>query len=103
MKRKVSLFLVLVAVILVMCSCGGNGLVGKWEDDSDVIQFKSNGKYISQVYFGFGEESEYSINGDKLTLIEPLVGKEEYTYEIEGEKLLLKRNGKTVYTFKKSK
>lgn len=94
--RKIIVLLVAIGIIFSLGGCKkSNSIVGKWQDKKDIVEFKSDGSFKSQYYWGGGA---YTVSKNKLTLSPTMLNKEDYTYEIDNNgDLILK--GKQSYHF----
>ncbi len=85
--KKILIAITIFIIAFSCVGCSGNPLVGKWEDERDIVEFKSNGKFTSSVYFMSGE---YTVNGNQVTMNIPLVGKDTYDFKIENGVLTMR-------------
>ncbi|MFW6015941.1 MAG: zinc-ribbon domain-containing protein [bacterium] len=92
-KNKTILLIALIIIlgIIIFRPFGNNSsaIVGKWEDEYDVITFKKDGTYISSYYFGLGNVNEYRVDKGKIIFNIALLGKEEYLFDIKDNKLYM--------------
>jgi hypothetical protein len=85
MIGKVGTF-ALAALILMAIGCG-DSLSGKYEDESGaaMIEFKSGNKaYVTIKVLGVTTESDYEVNGDKVTFRTRDGGNTVFTIEKDG-------------------
>ena len=101
MKKAIALLLVLVALCLMLVSCGGsqNAIVGTWVSrDLELpegynLVFKEDG---TGVYFG--EDIKYKTDGDKLSIWWEGTESFDTTFKVNGDELCFKdSNGEDVY------
>lgn len=104
--KKFTIFLVVALLCGIILIVGGNSnsIVGKWQDNHDIVEFKSDGKFTAQSYWLGGS---YTVSGNKLSLSPAMENMQEFTYEInkDGHLILKRINSKytTQYDFKKIK
>lgn len=85
MKRKIKLMITLTLVIVMLCACGRNNIVGKWYGDGETVEFFKDGtmsvdgfpgKYsasngeLNVQWLGISFSYDYEVEGDTLTLID---------------------------------
>lgn len=68
--------------------------VGRWEDDKEIIEFKSDGTFTAQYYWLGGS---YEVKDKKLVISSFMEDKKEFNYEIKGDELTIDKIG----TFKR--
>jgi len=85
--KKVVLMALALLMLVCMASCSaGNKLIGKWQDDYELVEFKKDGSFSASYYWLGGS---YTIDGDALILSAALTGKKSFTYAVEGDTLYL--------------
>lgn len=95
--RKNIFILSLVIIVLFVSACsstsnGKNAVIGKWEDESSIVEFKKDGKLGTNDIWGSGE---WYIDGDHLIISTSLLGKSEYVYDIKDNVLRLRYSNKS--------
>ncbi len=63
-----------------------NEICGRWQDERDIVTFKSNGTYNASYYWLSGD---YTIEGDKLTMSYVLAGAQTYYIDCFNDELTL--------------
>lgn len=64
-------------------------LRGTWMNDEETLTFIDNDTYVSNYYYGFGDESTYILEGNEITFAVPLIGNDKYYIRIDYDKLYL--------------
>jgi hypothetical protein len=93
MKKSISWVIMSVVIICLLVACGKgsneNSIVGKWENDNGVVEFKSDGTMIlSEEEMGMSIDGKYEIKDGKL-IIEMIGMEEEVEFELKGNKLIV--------------
>ena len=63
--KKISKFLALVVSIVIMASCGGSSIVGRWKNENAEFEFFSDGTYTSDID---GYSGDYTAENGRLKL-----------------------------------
>lgn len=108
--KKVIAFLLIALLALTAIACGKAGkkeknvLLGTWMSAYDSLVFQENGDGAWGERSDEGqpfryEKLRYTVDGDKLTFDYGGEDTEEYTFRIEGDKLILKSDsGEATFT-----
>ncbi len=84
--KKLSLILATILSIVMLAGCGGNDLVGRWEDKNSgkFLEFFNDGNYTSDQTNYSGS---YSVEGNRVRLSGILMPDKVYTFDISGDEL----------------
>lgn len=97
--KKYLKFMLVVCLLFVMTSCGKPSLVGRWESESDHLEFFSDGTYSSN---DANYQGGYSVDGDRIKLQGYLMPDRTYTFKIQNNNLIFYNNdGEVMEEFKK--
>lgn len=106
MKKKLSLILVIVIMMTLLLSCGGNPLDGVWKTETGgTIDFNDKNQIETNHFFDNEENhigSYTTTSDDKLVITSDIYGENEYVYEIKGTTLNLRQNDEIVVSLEKS-
>ncbi len=84
------LIVIIGAVYLGYNHFAKSDIVGKWENNKELVEFRSDGSMTAGYYWLNGK---YTLEDDDIIDITDLGGKQEYTYKIDGDTLTLKEDG----------
>lgn len=85
--KKLSLILATILSLTMLAGCGGNSLVGRWEDSSgEYLEIFSDGTYSSS---DANYSGSYSVDGDRVKFSGVLMPDETFTYDVSGNTLTL--------------
>lgn len=109
MKKHIISTLAIIAMLaLLLCSCGGSSLTGRWVDDKTVsrpefcsqLEIFSDGTYSSEKSNYSGK---YSVDNNRIKFEGILVSAETFTFKVSGKTLTLYDNdGKVVGQYQKT-
>lgn len=92
MKKRRQLAIIVISMFL-LSACNGTSsnkaLRGTWMNDEETLTFVDDDTYVSNYYYGFGNESTYMVDGDKITFSIPLIGNDTYYFNIDAQTLYL--------------
>ena len=90
-QKILSVFLILAMMTALLASCGGDdakAIVGKWEGNGQVYEFKEDGTYVLTV-LDKDTTGTYEIKDEKLILN----GVSQMDYTLEGDTLTISLMG----------
>lgn len=101
--KKLMAFVLVLVMVTAFAGCGSSsGIIGEWKGEQDGLEmtftFEKGGE--GKVNFqGMSVDTTYETKGDNLTVIMSAAGNSqtlEFTYKVDGDKLLLTTEGETV-------
>ncbi len=106
-RQRIRTWLIAITVVILLstlAACGGNALLGKWEDpDGVVLELKSDGKFVISA-MGMSIEGTFEQKGNQLTLAATDLGEPlTFTYAVSGDKMTLTDEDGTTTDFTRVK
>lgn len=98
--KKIKLFLAMLISVMMLVSCGGSKVVGKWENTTThaTWEFFKDGKFTVED----DVDGEYSVDGNRIRFDHPYDGSFTADFEINGNTMILRDdNGNVLAEFRK--
>ncbi len=106
MRKKLSLFLVMMTVVLLLASCSSNPVSGVWKSETGTIDFVSDEKFVSDDFFDNeeNEEGTYTFSSEEKKVTIKRTNSEEvvYSYKVSATGLTLSQREDVIYDLTKS-